>query len=214
VLGVAVTGLLAAFMAGMAANVSSFNAVWTYDIWQDYIRPGRSDQYYLRVGRITTIVGVFIGIATAFIAAGYSNISNYFQTLFSFFNVPIFVTFIVGMFWRKAGRGVGFWGLIVGTLFSFGTWLLYKQHVISFRSDLNENQWGAIIGFVAGAVAMVVATAWSPPKPLSELKGLVWGYAERDAGEVARLPWYKSPLLWGIGALALCVAFYLYIEVA
>ncbi len=151
VLGVAVTGLLAAFMAGMAANVSSFNAVWTYDIWQNYIRPGRPDSYYLRVGRITTVVGVFIGIGTAFLAAGYSNIGNYFQALFSFFNVPIFVTFIVGMFWKKAGRGSGFCGLIVGTVFSFGTWLLYKQGVIHFRSDIAETQWGAIIGFVAGA---------------------------------------------------------------
>src|SRR6266705_639891 len=217
VLGVAITGLLAAFMAGMAANVSSFNAVWTYDIWQNYIRPGRPDSYYLRVGRITTVIGVFIGIGTAFIAAGYNNISNYFQALFSFFNVPIFVAFIVGMFWRKAGRGAGFWGLIFGTAFSFGTWLLYKQHVISFRSDLHENQWGAIIGFVAGAIAMVISTMFSSPKPLSELRGLVWGQAITDEGEApgtaARLPWYKSPLLLGIGALALCVLFYIYIEV-
>ena len=110
VLGVAITGLLAAFMAGMAANISSFNAVWTYDIWQDYIRPGRPDHYYLRVGRYTTIAGVFIGIGTAFLAAGYSNINNYIQTLFSFFNVPIFLAFIVGMFWKKAGTSSGFWG--------------------------------------------------------------------------------------------------------
>ena len=37
VLGVALTGLLAAFMAGMAANISSFNTVWTYDFWRPYI---------------------------------------------------------------------------------------------------------------------------------------------------------------------------------
>jgi solute:Na+ symporter, SSS family len=214
VLGVAVTGLVAAFMAGMAANVSSFNAVWTYDIWQDYIRPGRPDSYYLRVGRITTVVGVLIGIGTAFIASGYNNISNYFQALFSFFNVPIFVAFIIGMFWRKAGRGSGFWGLVVGTLFSFGTWVLYKLGVIHFRSDIAETQWGAIFGFVAGALAMVIATIWSKPKPISELKGLVWGHAERDPATVGKKPpWYKSPLLWGIGALVISVLLYVYIEV-
>ena len=214
VLGVAVTGLLAAFMAGMAANVSSFNAVWTYDIWQDYIRPGRPDSYYLRVGRITTVVGVFIGIGTAFLASGYNNIGNYFQALFSFFNVPIFVTFIVGMFWKKAGRGSGFWGLIAGTVFSFGTWLLYKQGVIHFRSDIAETQWGAIFGFTAGALAIAIASIWSKPKPISELKGLVWGHAERDPATVGKKPpRYKSPLLWGIGALVLSVLLYIYIEV-
>src|SRR5215475_7332732 len=212
VLGVAITGLLAAFMAGMAANVSSFNAVWTYDIWQDYIRPGRPDSYYLRVGRITTVAGVFIGILTAFIAAGYNNIANYLQTLFSFFNVPIFLAFIVGMVWRKVGRGAGFWGMIVGTLMSFGTWLLYKQGVLSFRSDLAETQWGAIAGFTIGLVAMWIATRFSAPKPLSELKGLVFGMQEVDV-KTARIPWYRSPVLWGIGALVLCALLYLYIAV-
>jgi solute:Na+ symporter, SSS family len=214
VLGVAITGLLAAFMAGMAANVSSFNAVWTYDIWQNYIRRGRPDSYYLRVGRITTVVGVFIGILTAFIAAGYSNIANYLQTLFSFFNVPIFLAFIVGMVWRKAGRGSGFWGTIVGTLVAFGTWVLYKTGVLSFRSDLAETQWGAIAGFATGLAAMVVATIFSVPKPLSELRGLVFGLQEVDVKTSARVPWFRSPVLWGIGVLVLCALLYVYIAVA
>ena len=213
VLGVALTGLLAAFMAGMAANVSSFNAVWTYDIWQDYIRPGRPDSYYLRIGRITTVTGVFIGILTAFIAAGYSNIANYLQTLFSFFNVPIFLAFIVGMVWRKVGRGAGFWGMIVGTLMSFGTWLLYKQGVLSFRSDLAETQWGAIVGFGTGLVAMAIATIFSPPKPLSQLNGLVLGLQKQDVETTAPVPLYKSPVVLGIGALALCGLLYAYIAV-
>jgi SSS family solute:Na+ symporter len=212
VLGVAITGLLAAFMAGMAANVSSFNAVWTYDIWQNYIRRGRPDSYYLRIGRITTVVGVFIGILTAFIAAGYSNIANYLQTLFSFFNVPIFLAFIVGMVWRKAGRGSGFWGMVVGTLVAFGTWLLYKMGVLSFRSDLAETQWGAIAGFAFGFAAMAIATRFSEPKPLAELKGLVFGLQEKDV-QTAPIPWFKSPWLWGIGALVLCGLLYLYIAV-
>ena len=213
VLGVAITGLLAAFMAGMAANVSSFNAVWTYDIWQTYIRPGRPDSYYLRVGRYTTVAGVFVGILTAFIAAGYNNIANYLQTLFSFFNVPIFLAFIVGMVWRKAGRGSGFWGMIVGTLVAFGTWVLYKVGVLSFRSDLAETQWGAIAGFATGLAAMGIATRFSAPKPLAELKGLVFGLQEQDVQTTASIPWFKSPVLWGIGALVLCGLLYLYIAV-
>jgi SSS family solute:Na+ symporter len=213
VLGVAITGLLAAFMAGMAANVSSFNAVWTYDIWQTYIRPGRPDSYYLRVGRYTTVAGVFVGILTAFIAAGYNNIANYLQTLFSFFNVPIFLAFIVGMVWRKAGRGSGFWGMIVGTLVAFGTWVLYKVGVLSFRSDLAETQWGAIAGFATGLAAMGIATRFSAPKPLAELKGLVFGLQEQDVQTTGSIPWFKSPVLWGIGALVLCGLLYLYIAV-
>jgi SSS family solute:Na+ symporter len=214
VLGVGLVGLLAAFMAGMAANVSAFNTVWTYDLWQNYIRKGRPDGYYLRVGRITTVVGVFIGVLTAFIASGYSNIANYLQTLFSFFNVPIFLAFIVGMFWRKVGRGAGFYGMVVGTLVSFTIWLLYKQNVggiLTFRhSDLIETQWGAIIGFSAGLVAMLVATMFMQPKPLSELKGLVWGLQETEHAAAPVALW-KRPIF--LGALALLGAAGLYIYI-
>jgi solute:Na+ symporter, SSS family len=215
VLGVAITGLLAAFMAGMAANVSSFNAVFTYDIWQNYIRPGRPDAYYLKVGRYTTIVGVFVGILTAFLASGYSNINNYFQTLFSFFNVPIFLAFIVGMFWRKAGRGSGFWGILVGTLTSFSIFLLYKAGILPFGSDLAENQWAAIISFMAGLVAMLIATRFDRPKTDEELTGLVYGSqivatpTQTHSGVAALV---KSPVALGSMALALCAVMYVYIE--
>jgi solute:Na+ symporter, SSS family len=217
VLGVAITGLLAAFMAGMAANISSFNAVWTYDIWQDYIRPGRPDHYYLRIGRYTTIAGVFIGIGTAFLAAGYSNINNYIQTLFSFFNVPIFLAFIVGMFWKKAGTSSGFWGILVGTITSFGIFILYQVGVIPFRSDLGENQWAAIIAFLLGLVAMVIATRFGEPKTDEELEGLVYGRetlataapTEKAHGIAALV---KSPVALGALSLLLCVVAYAYIE--
>ncbi|MCO8307450.1 sodium:solute symporter family protein, partial [Streptomyces sp. RKCA744] len=102
VLGLAVTGLLAAFMAGMAANVSAFNTVFTNDIWRAYLSRGRPDGYYLLTGRVVTAVGVLAGMGTAFIASSFSNIMNYLQTLFSFFNVPLFCVFIIGMFWRRA----------------------------------------------------------------------------------------------------------------
>jgi SSS family solute:Na+ symporter len=102
VLGIAMTGLLAAFMAGMAANVSSFNTVVTYDIIEPYLARGRPDEFYLRMGRIVTCVGVLVAIGTAFIASGYQNIMDYIQLLFSFFNAPLFATFIIALFWKRA----------------------------------------------------------------------------------------------------------------
>ena len=209
ILGVAVTGLLAAFMAGMAANVSSFNAVFTYDIWQDYIRPGRSDRYYLVVGRWVTVAGVAVAILTAFIASGFSNISNYLQTLFSFFNVPLFCAFIIGMFWKRATRSAGFWGILVGTTVAVVTYALYKTEVLHFRSDLHETMWGSIFAFTAGAIAMVLASMREQPKTDAELHGLVWGMEIRDASAAVAYPWYRSPVALGVGVLVLCAALYI-----
>src|SRR3954464_4456654 len=125
-LGLAVTGLVAAFMAGVAANVTSFNTVVTYDLWQDYVRKDRDDQYYVRVGRIATVAGLVISVATAFIAKGYTNIMNYVQLLFSYFNAPLFATFIIAMFWRRTTPWAGFWGLIAGFFGAFITHEVYS----------------------------------------------------------------------------------------
>ena len=111
-LGVAVAGLLASFMAGMAANISAFNTVFSYDIWQDYVVKDRPDGYYILVGRIATIAATILAIFTALIAAGYSNLMDYLQTLFGFFNAPLFATFILGMFWKRMTSTAGWAGLV------------------------------------------------------------------------------------------------------
>lgn len=213
VLGVAVTGLLASFMAGMAANVSGFNTVFTYDIWQSYVRRDRSDAHYLRVGRIATVVGVIIGIGTAFIAAGYSNIMNYIQALFSVFNAPLFATFIVGMFWKRMTAWAGFWSLVLGTLASVSLYLLYLGDVVKFDSDLEESFWGAGLAFITAVVFAVVVTPLTTRKPDNDLRGLVYGLAgDSTSGEAilaADRVWWRNPVLLGGIAVALALLFYI-----
>ena len=219
VLGIAVTGLLAAFMAGMAANVSAFNTVFTYDIWQDYIKKDRPDDYYLRVGRIVTVVGVVIGIGTAFIAAGYSNIMNYIQALFSIFNAPLFATFIIGMFWKRMTAWAGFWGLIAGTAgaaFIFvtsdsgvDTFGFDEPLLFNFGSALTASFWGAAVAFAVDAIVSVAVTFVTRPKPVSELEGLVYGTTV-DKGDLADTQgWWRSPILLGGVALAISAALYI-----
>ena len=220
VLGIAVTALLAAFMAGMAANVSSFNTVFTYDIWQDYIKKDMPDQYYLRFGRIVTVVGVVIGVGTAFIAAGYSNIMNYIQALFSIFNAPLFATFIIGMFWKRMTASAGIWGLVAGTsgaafvfvtsesgVDSFG---FDKPLLLTFGSSLAASFWGAVVAFLCDAVVSVIVSLVTKPKPAEELEGLVYGTAV-DHGEVATGDdaWWRNPVPLGLGALAISLLLYI-----
>ena len=212
VLGIAVTGLVASFMAGMAANVSGFNTVFTYDIWQAYFRPDKPDEHYVKVGRIATVGAVVIGIGTAFIAAGFSNIMNYIQALFSVFNAPLFGTFIIGMFWRRMTPLAGFWSLLSGTVVATATYLLYKGGVISFNSDLEESFWGAGLAFATVAVVAAIVTPLTRPKTDRELTGLVYGLSDTTladdslAGDTA---WYRSPVLLGVVAVILAALFYI-----
>lgn len=213
VLGIAVTGLLAAFMAGMAANVSSFNTVFTTDIWAKYIVKDREDAYYVRFGRLITAVGVLASVGTAFLASSFSNIMSYLQTLFSFFNVPMFVVFIVGMFWKRASKKSGFWGLLAGTTAAMVNYfVLYKKGIVDIPTDQGANFVSAIAGFVAGAVVMVAVSLFTKPKPAEELRGLVYGTTSPGMAE-APAPgdeaWYRRPALLGWGAVVLAAVCYI-----
>src|SRR5689334_763593 len=181
VLGIALTGLLAAFMAGMAANVSGFNTVFTYDIWRAYVVRGRTDRYYLQVGRIVTVIGVIIGIGSAFIASKFNNIMNYIQTLFSYFNAPLFAVFILALFWRRVSPWAGVWGQLAGIAGAFafhyiGPHIAYFHAGQTMSGQANDqmiNFYGAIVAVLLAWLVMALVTPFGRGKPESQLRGLV-----------------------------------------
>ncbi|MEO6083662.1 MAG: Na+/galactose cotransporter, partial [Umezawaea sp.] len=214
-LGIAITGLLASFMAGVAANVSSFNTVFTYDLWQDYVKKDRPDEYYLRVGRLATIGGTVIAIGTAFIASGYGNIMDYIQALFSFFNAPLFATFILGMFWKRMSAAAGWIGLVAGTLGAVVVFVMADPKLLGVLDLPGQGASfvGASVAFVLDIVVSVVVTMFTKPVPEQQLGGLVYSLTPKadrthsttgdDAG------WYRSPALLGGGVLVLTTALYI-----
>jgi SSS family solute:Na+ symporter len=207
-LGIALTGLMASFMAGVAANVSAFNTVVTTDLVEPYFKPGMPDAWYVSFGRYATVGGIGISIFTALIASSYDNLMNYLQALFSIFNAPLFATFIIGMFWKRMTPAAGLWGLIAGTVTAAGTFVLYKAGVISFGSDLAESMWGAGLAFVVDGIVSVAVTLRTQSKPISELQGLVYGMANTDDSVVAS----RVPAIMGgcvlIGGLILTIVFW------
>ena len=224
--GLALAALIAAFMAGMAANVSAFNTVVTYDLWQTYVKPKEKDTYYLRVGRKLTVAGVFIAIGAAFIAATFNNIQDYLQLLQSVFSAPLFATFILGMFWKRMSPWAGLWGLIAGAAGAAGVQLGYMAGVLEFNSQQAASFTGSGMAFIFDIVVSVLVTWRTAPKPVEELDGLVWGRtkmpivgaqsapdlhavavrAERERIETgASLPWWDNPWPLGIAVVAVMV---------
>jgi SSS family solute:Na+ symporter len=210
ILGVALAGLLASFMAGMAANVSSLNTVFTYDIWQDWVRPGRPDEYYLRVGRAITVIGCLLAIGTAFIAGSFQNLMDYIQTLFSFFNAPLFAIFILGLFWKRMTGTAGWTGLISGTIAAIAVDVLVRFGVIAVSSQAGSFI-GASAAFVVGIAVAVAVSAVTTPKPDAELVGLTWSLTPRDRMRTGEDEgsWWQSPVVLGSIVIALTIVLYL-----
>lgn len=213
-LGLAIAGLLAAFMAGMAANISAFNTVFSYDLWQRYIRKDHSDDYYLRIGRLATVAATVIAIFTASIAGNFSNIMDYLQTLFGFFNAPLFATFILGMFWKRMTPTAGWLGLVSGTLSAILVWLCGNPDIFALFSLPGQGLAfvAASTAFVVDIIVSVVVSLVTEPKPASELKGLVYSETPKedlvDPDEASR-PWFQRtiPLAIIAGVLVLILNF-------
>jgi len=209
-LGIAIAGLLAAFMAGMAANISSFNTVMSYDIWQTYIVKDRDDDYYLKFGRIATVIATFIAVFTAIIAANFGNVMDYLQTLFGFFNAPLFATFILGMFWKRMTPTAGWVGLVSGTAAAIVFWALSlgADPVVSLPGQ-GVAFLAASIAFVTDIVISLVVSTFTTPKPDAELVGFVHSVTPKeqlvDAHETT-LPWYRRTVPLGILCLAMVIA--------
>jgi solute:Na+ symporter, SSS family len=211
-LGVAIAGLLASFMAGMAANISAFNTVFSYDLWETYLVKEREDGYYTRVGRVATVGATLVAIGTATFAASYSNIMDYLQTLFGFFNAPLFATFILGMFWKRMTPTAGWVGLVSGTGAAVLVGVLSEDTLgglsmgVLGLSGQGASFVAAGAAFVVDVLVSVAVSLATSPKPDSELRGLVYSltpksdFHDENRGQLA---WFQQPTkLAGIGLVA------------
>jgi SSS family solute:Na+ symporter len=180
-LGLGLTALVASFMSGMAGNVTACNTVWTYAIYHAALRPGRPAAHYLAVGRATTVFGTLASVGAAYLVFFFNNLMDYMQLLFSFFNAPLFATFLLGMFWARATAAGAFWGLLAGTGAAAGHYLLVVAGTLSYRSDMASNYFGAIAAWTTCFVVTIGISLGTQPKPVEELRGLVYSATPRPA---------------------------------
>jgi SSS family solute:Na+ symporter len=214
-LGLGLTALLASFMSGMAGNVTAFNTVWTYDIYQSYINRRASDAHLLWMGRMATVFGIALSIAAAYAATRFNNIMDFLQLVFAFVNAPLFATFLLGMFWKRATGHGAFFGLASGTLAAAlhhgltlpvaavpgikGGWLGGPLHV--YPSEMAQNFWTAIFAWTTCFLITIIISLLTAAPGEEHLVGLVHSLTRKpDEGHIA---WYLRPASLGVVVLVL-----------
>jgi len=215
-LGLGITALIAGFMSGMAGNVSAFSAVWTYDIYQPLIKNNARDEHYVAVGRWATILGVVISIGAAYTVMRAQGIMDYVQALFSFFIAPLLGVVLMGMFWKRATKQGGFWGLLLGTLTSIGLWAWVKADPGALKyvalspdaRDMAENMYRALWSVSVSMLVTLVVSLFTQARPLAELNGLVYGATKLPTEEP--VPFYKNEWFWTIIAIIVFFALNIY----
>jgi solute:Na+ symporter, SSS family len=215
-LGLGITALIAGFMSGMAGNVSAFAAVWTYDIYQPLINKRAKDEHYVTVGRWATVLGVVISIGAAYTVMRAQGIMDYVQALFSFFIAPLLGAVLTGMFWKRATKAGGFWGLLIGTVTSISLWAWVKFDPAALKyvalspdaKDMAENMYRALWCFLVTVIVTFIVSMFTTPKTDAELNGLVYGATVIP--EEPPVPWYKNEWSWTALAIVLFLCLNIY----
>lgn len=217
--GLGITALLAGFMAGQAGNVSAFNTVWTYDLYRVLFKRDATDQHLVWVGRLTTVVGILLSVATAYVAMQFSTIMDYIQAIFSWVNAPLFATMLLGMFWRGATAAGAFWGLIAGMITSFSIFMGFKlelfgpevARIICFSeapSEMARNLWQAWWAWLVCFVLTIVISLFTPRKSDEELRGLVKGLT--PSPDDSKMSFLRRPEPWAVISLLVLVFLNIY----
>jgi solute:Na+ symporter, SSS family len=210
-LGVGITALMASFMSGMAGNVTAFNAVFTYDIYQPYFVKNKSDEHYLFVGKVITVIGILISIATAYIAKGFNNINDFLQLVFGFVNGPLFATFLLGMFWKRTTGHGAFWGLLMGTFAAAithgvtvaegkGGWISPQFEI---RSGMGQAFIVASVSWIVNFFTTIFVSLATKPKAEEELRGLVYSLTEKP--KLGQGKWYQRVVPLGLILLLITI---------
>jgi SSS family solute:Na+ symporter len=166
------------------------------------------------MGHAATVFGILLSVVAAYAATRFNNIMDMLQLVFAFVNAPLFATFLLGMFWRRATGHGAFFGLVIGTLTAAvhhglvlpngapvglkGGFLGTVLHV--YPSEMAQNFWTAIFAWTACFVfTIVISLLTARNKSDDDLRGLVYSLTpkQRDEG----LPWHKRPA--ALGALVL-----------
>jgi SSS family solute:Na+ symporter len=212
-LGVGITALLASFMSGMAGNVTAFNSVFTYDIYQAYFVKKKPDRHYLLVGKFITVIGIMISIATAYLAKSFNNINDFLQLVFSFVNGPLFATFLLGMFWKRTTGHGAFAGLLTGTLAAAATHGLtvaegmggWIAPAFTIGSGMAQAFAVASVSWIVNLLVTIGVSLVTKPKPDEELRGLVYSLTEKPEAE--KLPLAKRVIPLAILLIVLTLVF-------
>ncbi len=216
ILGLGLTALLASFMSGMAGNVTAFNTVWTYDIYQSYLNKRGTDAHYLWMGRMATVGGVLLSVGAAYLVTSFNNIMDSLQLIFSLVNAPLFATFLLGMFWKRSTGHGAFAGLLSGTVGALihqgltlpagavpgihGGWIAVLHN---YPSEMAQNFWTAIFAFSINLIVTIAVSLATQPRPEGELVGLVYSLTPKPVE--THLQWYQRPVTLAIGVMAMLV---------
>lgn len=217
--GLIVACLLAALMSSLASLFNSAATLFTVDMYEK-LRPGRSEQHLVMVGRLATCVVVALGILWIPVMARVSGggLYQYLQNVQGYLAPPITAVFLLGLTWKRINAHGAVWGLGTGFVLGilkltiqtfFGSAKITQPAVLAAIGDFNF-LYAAGLLFLASAIIVIAASLLTAPPPEAKWRGLTFQSIYAEAGDELRRSWDGGNKFLATLVIALVLAIYLY----
>ena len=213
--GVVVCGLLAALMSSLSSLFNSSAALFVGDFYKR-IKPNASEDHLVKVGRIATAIIVILGILWIPVMKGMGSVLyKYLQNVQNYLAPAIAVTFLAGVFWKRANSKGALWTLIVG--FSLGIFRLFLDVIVKSLNEgsflywlakINWLHYGVII-FIICALLMILISVTGSHNTAEQLKYIRAAATDEDRA-ATRASWNKWDVVHSVIILSIIVTFYIY----
>ncbi len=216
--GIVTIGFVCALVASLAAFFNSCATLFTEDFYKP-MKQGKSEEHYVLVGRIATVVVVLLGLAWMPVMMSMGNLYSYLQDIQSLIAPAMVAVFTLGIFSKKITPKAGEWGLIGGFVIGM---LRLVTNVLTESGKANMTGWFWenttwfwqtnwlifecwLLVFI---IVMMIIISFVTPAPSK---------AQVDA--ITFTPEYRKQISqsWGVwdivgtlGVIACCAAFYWY----
>ena len=216
--GIVTIGFVCALVASLAAFFNSCATLFTEDFYKP-MKPGKTEEHYVLVGRIATVVVVILGLIWMPVMMSMDTLYSYLQNIQSLLAPAMVAVFALGIFSKKITPLAGQWGLIGG--FAIGM-LRLVTNVITKNGDavMTGAFWEHTAWFwqtnwlvfecwlLLFIILLMVVVSFFTPAPTKEQVDAITFTPEYR--KQIRASWSVWDIVGSLGVVALCAAFYIY----
>ena len=218
--GVVVAGLLAALMSSLAGVFNASSTLFTMDFYSK-LKPKSSQEELVKVGRIATIIMIFIGLMWIPVIQGSRGLYNYLQSVQGYLAPPIFTVFFFGVANKRLNAKGCLSALTIG--FIMGLFRLAVDTPVSLMSDFSYKegtffwvvnniffQYYSLLIFIVSAITMVVVSYFTEEPDKKSIKGLTFFTLSEDQKNKDRSSVSTNDIVMTIVVLLLILFAYIY----
>lgn len=195
VLGLILTGFIAALMSSIDSALTASSSIATMDIYKK-LKPQSSQKQLIKAGKVFIIVGVCIGSIWAPFIDKFPTLWEYLQAVLSYLSPPVVTCYLFGLFWRKATADGAFYALLLGSI--FGILLILNNYVFMVFTPIHY-LYSATSIFGFSCAVMIWVSYLKADNEKNKIPDFIFQLSiEGLTKSQHNIPWYSSYKTFGV----------------